>query len=187
LEVSRKYQVTAVHRFTELEAMSLNEIQTLVRTWQGVEGVVAHMSSGLVHKIKSEWWLAAEKESKRRWYCSDSKIAAGMREAKRVHHLEKDKLRVVLRGWDERLHPSLILQRYDRALKVEAFYSRREGKLGAVILSFRDSAAAEAAVGRRTLGTRRVVATRAYSARSTPNSDMRLKTWWKEGRVGARG
>jgi hypothetical protein len=187
LELSQKYQVTAVHRFTELEGMSLNEIQSLVRTWEGVEGVVAHMSSGLVHKIKSEWWLAADKESKRRWYCPDSKAAAGRRDAKRVHHLEKENLRVVLRGWDERLHPSLILQRYDGALKVEAFYSRSEGKLGAIILSFRDPASAEAAVGRRTLGTRRVVASRAYSARSTPSGDMRLKTWWKEGRVGARG
>ena len=118
LELSRKYQVTAVHRFTELEGMSLNEIQSLVRTWEGVEGVVAHMSSGLVHKIKSDWWLAEEKQSKRRWYCPDSKLAAGRREAKRAHHMEKENQRVVLRGWSERIHPSFALQFYDKALKV---------------------------------------------------------------------
>ena len=62
--------------------------------------------------------------------------------------MEREDQRVVLRGWDARVHPSFALQFYDKAQKVEAFYRREDEKQGTVIVSFRHSAAAKAALGR---------------------------------------
>ena len=94
--------------------------------------------------------------------------------------MEREDQRLVVVGWDRRRHPSLLLQALSRVMKVEAFYSRSTGAQQTVVASFRDSESAEAALGRRHVGGRRVKLERAYSSRSTPNQDRRLKTWWRD-------
>ena len=67
---------------------------------------------------------------------------------------------------------------------MEAFYSRGNGKQQTVVVSFAGKAEAKDLVGRRSINGSRVKFERAYSSRSTPNQDRRLKTWWRSGVVG---
>ena len=94
--------------------------------WEDSEGVVVQMSNGVVLKVKSWWWRQRDKKEKRRWYRPDSKLQAGRREKQRRLHLEKEDLRVVLRGWNHWVHPSRSLQEFSKAMKVEALYRRTE-------------------------------------------------------------
>ena len=94
-------------------------------------------------------------------------------------HLEKEDLRVVLRGWNHWVHPSRGFQEFSQAMKVEALYRRSDGRQGVVVVSFRTAEAAKAALGCRRLMGSRVQAVRAYSSRTTPTEEYRVKTWWR--------
>ena len=142
------------------------------------------MDNGVVIKMKSWWWRQCEKKEKRRWYAVRNKLQAIRREAKRREHMEREDLRVVLRGWNHWVHPSRALGWYPGAMKVEALCRRNDGRQGTVILSFRTTEAANAALGCKRLDGSRVQAVRVYNSRTTPTEQCRVKTWWKDGGCG---
>jgi hypothetical protein len=181
VRVGQQHGVTVVRRWKELEGLRLHILDDKVCGWEDSEGVVVQMSNGVVLKVKSWWWRQRGKKEKRRWYRPDSKLQAGRREKQRRLHLEKEDLRVVLRGWNHWVHPSRSLQEFSKAMKVEALYRRSDGRQGVVVVSFRTAEAAKAALGCRRLLGSRLHAVRAYSSRTTPNEEYRVKTWWKQG------
>ena len=93
--------------------------------------------------------------------------------------MEREDQRVVLRGWNHWVHPSRALGEFTGAMKVEAVYRRSDGRQGTVIVSFGTASEAKAALGCRRLEGSRVSAVRAYSARTTPNEQCKVKTWWR--------
>ena len=104
--------------------------------------------------------------------------------------MEREDQRVVLRGWNHWVHPSRVFLEYASAVKVEAVYRRCDGRQGTVVVSFGSAEAAKAVVGCRRLMGSRVSAVRAYSSRTTPTEESRVKTWWRQGGnsgVGNRG
>ena len=183
-EVCERWQVQLVERFQELEGEGIRDVNRIVAKWEGLEGVVARTAEGQVYKVKTDWWFRVGRKQKRRWYSSEAKLQAKRREQKRRHHLEREDQRLVIVGWDSKRHPSLLLQVLEKAMKVEAFYKRADGRQMTVIVSFSSRVAAEAVIGRRVVAGRRVKLERAYSSRSTPNQERRLKTWWRSGVVG---
>ena len=174
-----QYGVTVVRRRRELEGLGLAEVDDAVSGWEGSEGVVVQLTNGVVLKFKSWWWRQCEKKQKRRWYRPESKLQAVRREKQRRAHLEKEDLRVVLRGWNHWVHPSRGFQEFSQAMKVEALYRRSDGRQGVVVVSFKTAEAAKAALGCRRLMGSRVQAVRAYSSRMTPTEEYRVKTWWR--------
>jgi hypothetical protein len=180
-----QHEVQLVRQYTEFIDETLANIDCLVKKWQGCEGVVAWIVGGQVYKIKTEWWRGRDNKSKRRWYTQEAKLAARERSQKRQQHMEREDQRVVIRGWSGKLHPSLVMKAYEKAVKVEAYYDRQSGKQGTVIVSFGSAEAARAVLGRRRIDGVRVMAERAYSARSTPSQECKVKTWWKSGRFHA--
>ena len=177
--LGQQHGVTVVRRRGELEGLGLAALDDEVSGWEGSEGVVVQMTNGVVLKFKSWWWRQSEKRQKRRWYRPESKLQAGRREKQRRLHLEKEDLRVVLRGWNHWVHPSRSFQEFSQAMKVEALYERSGGRQGVVVVSFRTAEAAKAALGCRRLMGSRVQAVRAYSSRMTPTEEYRVKTWWR--------
>jgi hypothetical protein len=183
-EVCERWQVQLVKRFQELEGGGIRDVNRIVAKWEGLEGVVARTAEGQVYKVKTDWWFRVGRKQKRRWYSSGAKLQAKGREQKRRQHLETEDQRLVAVGWANRSHPSLLLRVLPGAVKVEAFYSRGNGKQQTVVVSFAGKAEAKDLVGRRSINGSRVKFERAYSSRSTPNQDRRLKTWWRSGVVG---
>jgi hypothetical protein len=179
-QLGQQHEVTVVRRREELEGLGLAAMGDAVSAWEDSEGVVVQMTNGVVLKMKSWWWRQCEKKQKRRWYRPESKLQAERREKQRRVHLEKEDLRVVLRGWNHWVHPSRSFQEFSQAMKVEAMYRRSDGRQGAVVVSFRTAEAARAVLGCRRLMGSRLQAVRAYSSRTTPTEECRVKTWWRD-------
>jgi hypothetical protein len=179
MELGLHHSVTVVRRVVELEGLEQKQIEREVESWVGEEGVVVRLADGLVIKAKSFWWTQQEKKEKRRWYNQEHKRMAEHREEKRKVHMEREDQRVVLRGWNHWVHPSRALDWYAGAMKVEAVCRRSDGRQGTVVLSFRTAGAAKAALGCKRLDGSRVHAVRAYSSRTTPTEQCRVKTWWR--------
>jgi len=53
-----------------------------------------------------------------------------------------------------------------------------------VVVLFANAEAAKAVLGCRRMEGSRVSAARAYSARTTPTEEYRVKTWWRQGKMG---
>ena len=174
--LGEQHGVTVVRRRRELEVLSLPAMDNEVSGWIGSEGVVVQMNNGVVLKMKSWWWLQREKKEKRRWYAVGNKLQASRREEKRRKHMEREDQRVVLRGWNHWVHPSRALGEFTGAMKVEAVYRRSDGRQGTVIVSFGTASEAKAALGCTRLEGSRVSAVRAYSARTTPNEQCKVKS-----------
>ena len=182
VDLGLQHSMTVVRRLVELEGLEQKQIEREVESWVGQEGVVVRMADGMVIKAKSFWWTQQEKKEKRRWYNQEHKRMAERREEKRRVHMEREDQRVVLRGWNHWVHPSRVFLEYAGAMKVEAVCRRSDGRQGTVVVSFGSAAAAKAVVGCRRLMGSRVSAVRAYSSRTTPTEQNRVKTWWRQGR-----
>ena len=87
--------------------------------------------------------------------------------------------RAVLEGWPTERSPALILDEVKMAVKVEEFVARKNGRRGAIILSFRSSGDKNAAIVKAKEAGMELKP--AYTSRSNGNSWHRIRTYWEGG------
>jgi len=133
------------------------------------------MSEGIVViKIKTEWWLGAAHRSYTRWLNGAQWELETQWHQKKVSMMEKQELRVVVKGLPGPVSPAFLLNL--GAQRVEAFYSRSSGKRGAAIASFESTEAKITAAG--SCVKFGLVMKTAYSRRSSSYSWHRIRTWY---------
>ena len=91
-------------------------------------------------KAKTKWWLEQENHRYLRWWGVEHREFERSREAKKVACFQKQELRMVVRGWSNDETPAGLFKVLSGVQKVEAFYTRNEGKRGAIVVSFETKA-----------------------------------------------
>jgi len=144
--LAAQYRVECVHRFQDLEHLSIAEARRMVNTMDShEEGFVLRLENGQLVKLKTQWWQQAAHHQYMRWWDDGQQQAEALRRAKQISVLQTQELRAVLRGWPGDAPPVLVFGTVPEVLKVEAFMSRATGKRGAIVLSFRSPGSKERA------------------------------------------
>ena len=178
-DIAQRYNVECVRLQNSFAGRTIAQVQDQVRKMRDIEGFVLRTDSGLVVKLKTKWWDAAAPVIYQKWPTMAQRSAATTREAKKLQMMDVQALRAQVKHWPGDKSPSLTLQHFRGAQKVEAFYSRVDGKRGAIIVSFTNEATA--ATARRTAdedGNIKLVP--AYGCRASSSGRHRVRTWYRK-------
>ena len=178
-DIAQRYNVECVRLQKSFAGRTIAQVQDQVQKMRDIEGYVLRTDSGLVVKLKTKWWDAAAPVIYQKWPTTAQRNDATTRETKKLQMMDVQALRAQVKHWPGDKSPSLTLQHFRGAQKVEAFYSRADGKRGAIIVSFANEATA--ATARRTAdedGNIKLVP--AYGCRASSSGRHRVRTWYRK-------
>ena len=180
---AEQFGVPCAARRGDLEGLSFQEVFEKVRREEGGEGVVVRLATGGLVKGKTDWWLGRKYHQYRRWQDRQHREEELERRSRKVHRLQVQELRAVVKGLPHDVNPSAVLGAMPGAQKVEAFFVRSSGKRGAVVVSFGQRGAQQEAVAKGSCDVKfggsvvKCGVVEAYSCRSSSNSWHYIRTW----------
>lgn len=170
------YRVLCVQRMPEYEGLSYKEVHKRVKEVQEpVEGFVLVLENEQMVKVKTKWWLGTTPHRYKRWLDVAQRRSEEARREKKERKMDIQELRAVVKGLPADESPAKLLS-ITGARRVEAFFTRKGGKRGAVIFSF--STVAEKAIAMMRMSDMHVEMLDAYSCRSNSNSWHKVRTWY---------
>ena len=173
--VTQQFRIPIVQPVTELLNQTVGKAIEMIGEWTFLEGAVLILENGLWIKLKSEWWASDQTNPIKRWASLGDLMLTRMTHFKRVAFMHTKALRFLVNGYPAQESPSHLLTLFPSASKVEAFYSRSNGKLGSIILSFmNDTAISDALIASK---ARSIRLKQAYSNRSHDNEYRYHMTW----------
>ena len=174
-----QHRVKCVQRVSELEGLTVREVTEKVQAMEGVEGLVVRIQGGTMMKIKTSWWHKQQAHWYYRWHSADQQEHEENRRQWKSQMMQVQGCRAVLEGWPTERSPALILDKLKATVKVEEFIARKDGRRGAIILSFRSSDEKDDAIVKAKEAGMELRP--AYSSRSNGNAWHKIRTYWEGG------
>ena len=174
-----QYGVKYVQRVTELEGYTVEVVTAKAQAMKGVEGYVVLLQEGSMMKIKTSWWHQQRAHQYHRWHSEGQQQHEANRKQWKIQMMQVQECRAVLDGWPTEKSPALILDKLKATVKVEEFIARKDGRRGAIILSFRSSDEKDDAIVKAKEAGMELRP--AYSSRSNGNAWHKIRTYWEGG------
>ena len=189
--LAKKYGIEVVREVARWRDRQFVDVHNHVRSLGAdaqQEGYVIRLEmeggGDMLVKAKTKWWLEQENHRYLRWWGVEHREFERSREAKKVVCFQKQELGMVVRGWSNDEAPAGLFKVLSGVQKVEAFYTRNEGKRGAIVVSFETKAEKvearriyEMRQGGEGIGGTALIFGNAYSSRSSSNAHHRVRTW----------